>query len=435
MSTALHIRSWIIRAPYIKRSIATENAITDSAVRIFDKEYHRDDMTNVTPAILKRVGRNLHNVPHHPINLIKQRIVHHFHKTYVNRMGNAIYTSIDDTSPVVTTEQNFDSLLVPTDHVCRNTNDNYYINKDVLLRAHTSAHQRDFIKMGFDQFLVTGDVYRRDEIDSTHYPVFHQMEGVRIYTKHQLLDEGREVVDLDGVETTEKQAEHTLPAAKALERDLKGVLDNLMKDLFGSDTETRWNPCFFPFTHPSYEMEVLFRGQWVEMLGSGIMRQGILDKGGASHKVGWAFGLGLDRLAMLLFDIPDIRLLWSEDERFLKQFENVSLNYMIRDDFDINSIKFKPFSKYPVCYKDVSFWINEGFNANDLYEVIRNVGGDLIEKVELIDSFTDPSNDKTSHCYRLSYRSMDRTVTNDEINSIQDSILKEMSEKLPLKLR
>lgn len=83
-----------------------------NAVCVLGKEYGRDEMTNVTPSLLDKVGRYLHNTRHHPINLIKERIVHHFHKTYTNNMGNPIYTSIEDTPPVVTTEQNFDSLHV-----------------------------------------------------------------------------------------------------------------------------------------------------------------------------------------------------------------------------------------------------------------------------------------------------------------------------------
>ena len=93
--------------------------------------------------------------------------------------------------------------------------------------------------------------------------------------------------------------------------------------------------------------------------------------GGAPDKIGWAFGLGLERIAMKLFDIPDIRLFWSEDERFLNQFKCGP------------DVKFKPFSKYPPTYKDVSFWTNDAFTPNDLFEVIRSVAGDYVEEVRL----------------------------------------------------
>ena len=98
----------------------------------------------------------------------------------------------------------------------------------------------------------------------------------------------------------------------------------------------------------------------------------LLILGGASDKIGWAFGLGLERIAMKLFEIPDIRLFWSDDERFLNQFK------------DGADVKFKPFSKYPPTFKDVSFWLTDEFSANDLFELIRSVAGDIVEEVREI---------------------------------------------------
>ena len=419
----------------ILRLYSQPSQLVEDWISVSGSRYKRDDMTNVTPTIISKVGRNLHLIPNHPVNILKQRVVHHFHKRYVTRTGNAIFAHFDNVGPIVTTEQNFDSLLVPKGHISRSKNDNYYINQTHLLRAHTSAHQRDFIKMGLDRFLVTGDVYRRDEIDCSHYPVFHQMEGVRLFTKHELFqsanDETLDIFEKDPdfmVETQDKQTSHTLDAAKMVELDLKRTLEELVKDLFGHDTETRWLACYFPFTHPSYELEIKFQGEWMEMLGSGIMRQNILEQGGADNKVGWAFGLGLDRLAMLLFNIPDIRLLWSEDPRFLEQFKDVGID-------PNTNIQFQPFSKFPPCFKDISFWIDKDFNHNDFYEIVRSIGGDLVEKVEMIDEFTHPKNNRKSHCYRINYRSMDRSVTNEEINELQEMIRKDVVEKLTLDLR
>ena len=432
----------IFRRPRAKLSLSAgasqgaEPSPQPSTIKILGKEYERDHMTNVTPTLTSRTERKLHRIPGHPVSIIKQRIVHHFHKNYVSRTGNAIYAHFDNVSPVVSTEQNFDSLLVPPDHISRSKIDNYYINSTTMLRAHTSAHQRDFIRMGSDCFLVTGDVYRRDEIDSSHYPVFHQMEGVKLFTKEELFANATDPDSLElfesdpsmRVERDEKQAEHTLDAVKMMEFNLKETVIKLMRDLFGSDIETRWNPCYFPFTHPSYELEVKFHGEWMEMLGSGIMRQPILGKGGATNKIGWAFGLGLDRLAMLLFDIPDIRLLWSKDARFVDQFKTVGLDAE-------TDVSFKPFSKYPSCYKDLSMWLPEDFKENDLYEIIRSAGEDLVEKVELIDKFAKPSLNKTSHCYRITYRSMDRSVTNEEINTIQDTVRENVQRQLGAEVR
>ena len=155
-------------------------------INVLGKAYTRDEMTNVTPAILSKVGRHLHHRQNHPLKLLREKVQEFVHANYRNRWGGPMFAMLDRISPVVTVEQNFDSLLVPEDHVSRSRSDNYYINSEFVLRAHTSAHERDLIKSGLDAFMVTGDVYRRDEIDRTHYPVFHQMEGARMFTRHEL---------------------------------------------------------------------------------------------------------------------------------------------------------------------------------------------------------------------------------------------------------
>lgn len=133
------------------------------------------------------------------------------------------------------------------------------------------------------------------------------------------------------------------------------------------------------------------------------------------NKIGWAFGLGLERIAMILYSIPDIRLFWSTDERFISQFTDKEIT------------TFQPYSKYPSCFKDVSFWTAQGLDLheNDFCDVVRDVAGDLVEdvkKVRLavwfssnhndldpqIDSFVHPKTNRTSLCYRINYRSMDR---------------------------
>ncbi len=157
-----------------------------SVLEISGQHYPRDALTNVTPRVLSKVGKNLHNKSNHPLNLLHQRIKNHFYGNFQNRFGNPLFTMFDNLKPVVTIHQNFDSLLVPEDHISRSPSDTYYVNSTHLLRAHTSAHQEEIIKMGFDSFLVFGDVYRRDEIDSSHYPVFHQCEGVRLFSEYEV---------------------------------------------------------------------------------------------------------------------------------------------------------------------------------------------------------------------------------------------------------
>lgn len=162
----------------------------------------------------------------------------------------------------------------------------------------------------------------------------------------------------------------------------------------------------------------------MEVLGCGVIHDKVLENCKQTGRYGWAFGLGLERLAMVLFGIPDIRLFWSNDARFSSQFKSDKI------------IAFVPYSKYPLCYKDVSFWLpDNGLHSNDIYELIRTVAGDIVEKVELFDQFTNKKNGKTSHAYRVIYRHMDRNLTNEEVDEIQFTVRSELVNKLNVTLR
>lgn len=151
---------------------------------------------NVPEAVRQKLGAGLLHRPRHPLCLLKKRIRNHFAaqaeasevsaSTETTRGAGhpprTAFTLFDALSPIVTTAQNFDSLLTPLDHVSRCPSDTFYVDDTRLLRCHTSAHQVDLMRAGNAAFLVAGDVYRRDEIDASHYPVFHQMEGVRLFT-------------------------------------------------------------------------------------------------------------------------------------------------------------------------------------------------------------------------------------------------------------
>ncbi len=151
-------------------------------------------------------------------------------------------------------------------------------------------------------------MYRRDEIDVTHFPVFHQMEGVRVFDARELALLSRDRNDADPIQ--------------AVGADLKAALSGLARRLFGDHVEMRWVDAYFPFTEPSWELEVQMEGKWLEVLGCGVINRAITrncfaqnsSPDPAQHVQGWAFGLGLERLAMRLFDIPDIRLFWSQGE-------------------------------------------------------------------------------------------------------------------------
>ena len=411
----------------------------------------------MTPGIASKIGRNLHLKPGHPLNIIKNRIAYYFEQRAQQAEAEAKksgavtseayrFKLVDDVSPIVTAQQNFDDLLVPPTHPGRSPSDTFYYTREKLLRTHTSAHQREYLRSGLTNFLVVGDCYRRDEIDASHYPVFHQMEGVRIFPHDMArFNRGADGTDL-------------------VVQDLKSTLDGLVRYLFGPDIEVRWIDAYFPFTHPSFEMEILFQGKWLEVFGCGVIQHAIMDAACAQPNMkgqinGWAFGLGLERLAMVLFDIPDIRLFWSEDARFLDQFTKVKED-LYASNGKFNKITFAPFSKYPACFKDVAFWVppedapssstsasssspspstssapSVRFHENDFCSLVRDIAGDIVENVTLIDSFTHPKTKQVSKCYRIMYRSLDRTLTNEEIDVLQEQVRQQIGSKLGLKLR
>lgn len=250
------------------------------------------------------------------------------------------------------------------------------------------------------------------------------------------------------------QKDHSLEEAEAIAAHLKKSLELMVVEIFSrakkaalaadpgfvdEPLKVRWIEAYFPFTSPSWELEIFWQGDWLEVLGCGVVKQDIMTNADVPDQLGWAFGIGLERIAMLLFEIPDIRLFWSQDERFLGQFKGLSQNLD-------NLKRFVPFSKYPACYKDVSFWLRSSsspaggnttktFHENDVMEIVRGVGGDVVEDVQLTDEFVHPKTGRKSLCYRINYRSLERTLTNTETNAMHEDVRKELVEKLGVELR
>ncbi|KAF2070021.1 hypothetical protein CYY_008665 [Polysphondylium violaceum] len=391
---------------------------------------------NIPKSLLDKIGKNLHSSHNHPLNIIKKKIQYHFQSKLSNDQVD--FQFFDDFHPRVSVKSNFDELLFPKDHVGRSPNDTYYFNKNQVLRTHTSAHQNDILRDGNRAFLVTGDVYRRDEIDAVHYPAFHQMEGLRVFS---FPSDGDKKSHFDpSINFYENQEYKNNKEVKIVEEDLKRSLESMIRGVIGQDLQVRWVDAYFPFTSPSWEMEILFNGKWLEVLGCGVVHPEIMHNTGLGHDRAWAFGIGLERLAMILFDIPDIRLFWTEDSRFHDQFKGVDKSNPSEkgkklQDIDIKNIKFQPYSKYPSCFKDISFWIGDDFHSNKFFEFVRECCGDLVENVELVDNFTNPKTNKTSQCYRIHYRSMERNLTNEEIDQIQFNLRDKIESSLDLKLR
>lgn len=232
----------------------------------------------------------------HPLNTVLDDMINIFQS-----MG----FDVVDGPEVETDHYNFECLNVPADHPARDMQDTFYLAENLLLRTQTSAAQIRTMENRKPPIRVIcpGRVFRADEVDATHSPVFHQIEGL-------VVDKGVTMCDL------------------------KGVLEEFAHEIYGSDTKVKFRPSFFPFTEPSVEVDVtcsecggkgcrVCKGSgWIEILGAGMVHPNVLRSCGIDPEEysGFAFGIGLDRLTTTRYKISDIRLLFENDKRFLDQF-------------------------------------------------------------------------------------------------------------------
>lgn len=366
----------------------------------------------------------------HPINLVINKIIN---SDFFNWFDHIQIPQI------VAEWETFDLFNFPEDHVARRPSDSYFLQKStskedsILLRPHTSVmwyHYlihwwwKEKLEENWDvKALAWWKVYRVDELDKTHHECFHQIDWLRITSKE------KQIINQD---------------------TLKEVLWNTIKALFWNDINYRFNADTFPYTTDSLEVEVEYEWKWLEVLWAWVVHPTVLEKLwlDSSKYNWWAFGFGIERLVMALKKIPDIRILWSSDKRITKQWWNLE-NY-------------KEVSNFPPVYKDISFftwlekfvkdeekskkewWIELTVESEaDLFEIswiIRDISwdaGDLIEEVKLIDIFENHKKfwDKKSVCIRITFRSLERTLTNEEINEVYFKIRNKLEGDLWYELR
>ena len=232
-------------------------------------------------------ARHHNNGSHHPITLV------------INKMENIFLKYGFDIhyGPEIETEHyNFESLNIAKNHPARDMHDTFYFDSKLLLRTHTSSvqiHAMEKSKAPL-RVLAPGKVYRCDS-DPTHSPMFHQIEGLCVDTDINF-------------------------------GNLKWILNNFIKEFFNSKSiKTRFRPSYFPFTEPSAEMDIMFNGKWLEVLGCGMVHPNVLKNVNIDSKKysGFAFGLGIERFAMLAYQIKDLRIFFENDISFLEQFKNI----------------------------------------------------------------------------------------------------------------
>jgi phenylalanyl-tRNA synthetase alpha chain len=316
---------------------------------------------SIPSSIQRLLQQNIFAIRNHPLTIVKDIFV----ESFLANSSISNHNIFHDEKYIVSVKENFDDLLFEKEHVARSRKDTYYLGEDHLLRTHLTSREKFYISSGIDNFIIYGKVFRRDEIDRTHFPVFHQLEGVKLFHS------------LDSPRVSDGLEDSLDSLTNFILNDIETLFRKTLGDIFGQRAEIRFPSTTFPFTNPSFEAEVKYLDRWLEILGAGMLRKEFLDKcfDTQDHlKNGWAFGLGLERIAMILFNIPDIRWFWSKDERFLSQFQEGRIS------------EFIPFSNHPPVTRDLSFWIegSEQFEDNDIYELIRAQGGDEVESVQLV---------------------------------------------------
>ena len=310
---------------------------------------------------------------------------------------------------IVPTSVTFDLYNFAPNHPARSHSDTYFIDDTNILRPHTTIMWYYYLSqpevkekiargeaVGFFSF---GKVYRKDEIDRNHMNVFHQMDG------GFLIPKSKKIIGIE---------------------DLQNVLADIAKAVFGPDIKYRFNKDTFPYTDPSLEMEVEIAGRWIEVLGCGIMTDTIIKNLGLDPNEwsNWAFGFGLERLAIISMDLPDIRLLWSKDERVVKQLKLES--------------KFVEVSKYPPIVRDISFIVPNTFVPNDYFDLVRENAPDLVEEVKLMDKYENAEKfgvEKISYAFRITYRSLDKTLVSSEIDELHKKIEKATEKAFSAQIR
>lgn len=251
----------------------------------------RETLDVTQPAPASRIGTE------HPMTLVMREMIDCF-----TGMGFEVVEGPE----VELDHYNFELLNIPRNHPARDAQDTFYIDDNIVLRTHTSPMQARTMlsRKPPIRIICPGRVYRADELDATHSPVFHQMEGL--------------VIDED-----------------VTMADLRGTLNAFAERIYGKGITTRFRPSFFPFTEPSTEVDLTCAAchgkgcrackgtGWIEVLGAGMVNPKVLEMCGIDSKKysGFAFGIGLDRIAMQRYSIPDLRLMYEGDVRFLNQFQ------------------------------------------------------------------------------------------------------------------
>jgi phenylalanyl-tRNA synthetase alpha chain len=354
-----------------------ENALRAELAKRTDAEANRIRQYLAMPDLSRTEGSPLHE--------IKERV------TTLPILKNFDHIDIPE---ILSTEILFDLFDFAPDHVARSKSDTYYVDEKNVLRTHDTVMWYYYLNLPEVKEKIAqgkavgvmcyGKVYRKDEIDRRHMNIFHQMGGL------YLQPDSQGIIPLD---------------------ELKKVLSEIVQSTFGADVKYRFLDDTFPYTDPSLQIEVEINNQWIEIMGGGMPKKSVLTKMGLEGYNGWAFGFGLERLAMIGMELPDIRLLWSDDDRVKKQLKL--------------GTKFVEVSKYPPVVRDISFIVPNTFIPNDFFDLARDIAGSMMEEMALVDTYKNDAKfgeGNVSYAFRIIYRSLDRTLTNTEVDELHKKL-------------
>lgn len=284
----------------LRSAIRSYGSQSNNTTSIMRTEYSVDSWTNIKPRFLNFVGTNLYK-RQNPIKKTKHPLTA-AHLEIITHLDQWFKENIDNINPLKV-YKNLDPVEPNTSPI--NQQNTFYVNENFKLRTSLLDREMRYLKDGFKNFAIVTDLYRRCQMDATHFPVFHRLNVVRT------------------MEMTSMGSD--FDADKHFEHEQKTLLETIVKQLFENDVKFRWIEMSSTPLKPYWVLEIWHNDQWLKVSGAGIIQKDIFQHNNIHDTVGWEIGIGLDRLVMAVFKIFDIRHLWTSDDVYLNQFVPKSL--------------------------------------------------------------------------------------------------------------
>lgn len=263
--------------------------------------YKTDEWTNINSRFEPFVGMNLYKKHNHPLRKTQEEVSEFFTKWFKENVDHDLdFPIYKNLSPI---ETNTSAEKLP---------DVFYVNKELMLRTHSTNREIQILKSGINNFLMVIDLYRRCQMDSKHFPVFHRINVIR---------------------TTDKGDIAQAETAKRLKEEQQAGLIEMAKHFLGSNVQYRWTDANLATTQPSWMFEIHHQNEWHRISGGGFIRNDIFEQSGRLNTTGWEIAISLERLTMILYNIFDVRLLWNSSHTFLKQFETKPISETLQAKF------------------------------------------------------------------------------------------------------